>query len=90
MFELSLVETIWTETILLSCSCGQPASTGIFPVNGLIMDAGGNFFGTTSANGPYSEYVFELSPSGGGWRVPLAHQHRNFHRIRPFRALIPI
>jgi uncharacterized repeat protein (TIGR03803 family) len=73
VFELSPVGASWTETIPLSCSCTQPASTGVFPVNGLITDPAGNLYGTTSANGPYSGYVFELSSSGGGWPEQLIY-----------------
>src|SRR5258706_15850805 len=73
VFELSPVGATWNETIPLSCSCTDPASTGIFPVNGLIIDAAGNLYGTTSASGPYSGYVFDLSPSDGGWPEQLLY-----------------
>jgi uncharacterized repeat protein (TIGR03803 family) len=55
----------WTETILHSFKA--TTTDGAFPPAGLIMDASGNLYGTTSAGGK-ADYgtVFELSPSSGG------------------------
>lgn len=66
VFELSPAGASWTETTLYS-SCDYNA-LGVGFVNGLIMDAPGNLYGTTSRSGP-NDYgnVFELSPSVGGW-----------------------
>jgi uncharacterized repeat protein (TIGR03803 family) len=63
VFELSPSGAGWAVTILYSFTGG---ADGGHPASGLIMDAAGNLYGTTS------EYlapgnVFELSPSGGGW-----------------------
>ena len=57
----------WTETVLHSF---QPNGTdGNYPIAGLIFDAAGNLYGTTSAGGTYGfGTVFELTPEeGGGW-----------------------
>jgi uncharacterized repeat protein (TIGR03803 family) len=45
------------------------AGDGTIPYGGLIFDAAGNLYGTTSAGGAYGGgTVFELSPQpGGGW-----------------------
>src|ERR1019366_3722492 len=40
---------------------------GYYPEVGLIVDAAGNLYGTTTAGGAYnSGTVFELTPAGGG------------------------
>ncbi len=67
VFELSPVGTSWTETVLHTFAGGTDGSN---PVNGLVMDGVGNLYVKTnsySAGGRYSDTVFELTPSGGGW-----------------------
>jgi uncharacterized repeat protein (TIGR03803 family) len=59
----------WTESILYSFAERDEA----FPVEGLIMDAAGNLYGTLSVSGA----VFELSPSGGGWTERLIYSFDN-------------
>lgn len=52
----------------------QGASDGYNPVGGLIFDAAGNLYGTTSFGGSGGGgTVFELSPSGGGWTFALLY-----------------
>jgi uncharacterized repeat protein (TIGR03803 family) len=63
----------WTESILWSFD----GTDGLYPSAGLIMDAGGNLYGTTACGGTYGDCgnsdggtVFELMPpsiSGGKW-----------------------
>ena len=54
-----------TEQVLYSFTNG---SDGGFPLAGLIFDATGNLYGTTSSGGVYDQgTVFELSPSNGTW-----------------------
>jgi len=48
----------------------QNASDGANPDGGLILDASGNLYGTTSSN---AGTVFELSPSTGGWKYSLLY-----------------
>ncbi len=72
----------WTESVLYSF-CGQSNCTdGKNPVAGLIFDAVGNLYGTTSGDGVdssncynvYCGVVFELTPtSGGGWTESVLH-----------------
>jgi len=57
----------WTEKILYSFM--NNGIDGITPYGGLVPDASGNLYGTTSAGGTYGDgTVFELTPQvGGGW-----------------------
>jgi hypothetical protein len=57
----------WTERVIYSFA-GAPDGNG--PQAGLVFDAAGNLYGTTSDGGVNgSGSVFELMPtSGGGWR----------------------
>ena len=70
VFELSpAAGGAWTETILHNF--GAPSTDGLFPYDGLVADADGNFYGTTYQGGAYdaSQYtswgtVFELAAAG--------------------------
>jgi uncharacterized repeat protein (TIGR03803 family) len=63
VFELSREDSNWAETVLYNFANGVD---GAYPVQGLIMDKVGDLYGTT-ANGGHGAFVFELSPSAGGW-----------------------
>jgi uncharacterized repeat protein (TIGR03803 family) len=55
----------WTESVLRNF---DPASDGINPVGGLLLDKSGNLYGTTTQGGSLGGgTVFMLSPAGGGW-----------------------
>ena len=58
----------WTETILYNfCPSGNPCADGDAPEAGLVRDASGNFYGTTSGGGTGKwGTVFRLSPPAGG------------------------
>jgi len=62
----------WTETTVHTFTGG---TDGKNPQAGLIRDAAGNFYGTTSAGGSgKSGTAFELSPgSGGTWTEKILH-----------------
>jgi uncharacterized repeat protein (TIGR03803 family) len=78
----------WSEKILHSFdnSGHGDGRDGLWPFAGLILDAQGNLYGTTSSGGNL-EYcggngcgtVFELSPRAGGhdWREKILHNFRN-------------
>jgi len=80
VFELSPNgTTTWKETILRSFGgCTEFCSDGYLPLGGVVLDAVGNVYGTTSAGGPNGfgadGIVFELSPgSGGTWTEKVIH-----------------
>lgn len=56
-------KTTWTQTILSAFN----GAVGGVPVGGLIFDKAGNLYGTTSADGRYSDgAVFKLTPPTAG------------------------
>jgi len=72
----------WTETILHSF--GNYGTDGNFPYGGLIFDASGNLYGTTTGGGNSTSctsavgcgVVFELTPAtGGGWTETVLHNY---------------
>ena len=47
---------------------------GAYPRAGLILDAAGNLFGTTSSGGTgFYGSAFQLSPNGRGWTETVLH-----------------
>ena len=66
VFELVRSGSGWTVQTLASFGSGN----GQTPAGGLVMDAEGNIFGTTSMGGANNGgTVFELTPSGTGWTL---------------------
>jgi len=64
VFELSPSGGAWTEHVIYN----TVDSTGHGTTAGLVMDAAGNLFGTTSSS------FFEVSPDGkGGWSAKVIH-----------------
>jgi len=68
IFKLTHSNGGWTESVPYIFTGG---SDGANPVAGLTLDAAGNFYGVTMANGAGSSEgtFFELSPSGSGWTL---------------------
>ena len=67
IYELSPSGSGWTEQVLYSF---QAQNDGDTPVGGLIMDAAGNLYGTTSQDGVNGGgTIFELTPSNGNWTL---------------------
>jgi uncharacterized repeat protein (TIGR03803 family) len=68
--------SFWEEKVLHNFGNGTDGST---PVAGLIMDASGNFYGTTYGGGTYGDgTVFELLPkTGGGWAEQVLYSFNN-------------
>jgi uncharacterized repeat protein (TIGR03803 family) len=72
-FELTPKSGGWAETILYAFDSGGEPS-----IAGLIFDAAGNLYGTTSGGGTYSSgEVFELTPKSGGWAETILHPFGN-------------
>jgi uncharacterized repeat protein (TIGR03803 family) len=67
----------WLETVVHNFANG---SDGEYPDGGLLLDAHGNFYGTTAQGGTgYHGTIFELSPSvGGGWSLNTLHNFTGF------------
>ncbi len=81
VFQLSPGAGGWAEIVLHSFAGGN--DDGIQPWGSLILDAGGNLYGTTVLGGPYCPYagalgcgtVFELSPrAGGSWTEAVLYR----------------
>lgn len=69
VFQLAPSNGGWTFSLLYSFS-----GNGGGPVNNLVMDAAGNLYGTTSADGAHGlGSVFELSRDGGSWSYNDLH-----------------
>jgi uncharacterized repeat protein (TIGR03803 family) len=67
----------WTEKVLYSFA--NNGTDGTVPKAGVIFDATGNLYGTTSAGGTYTlGILFELTPAGGGtWTERVLHSFGN-------------
>jgi uncharacterized repeat protein (TIGR03803 family) len=81
VFELTLVNGKWNETVLHNFV--NDGMDGHYPLSSLVIDASGNLYGTTEDGGTGSctgeshqgcGTVFELSPTGGGqWTETILH-----------------
>jgi uncharacterized repeat protein (TIGR03803 family) len=67
----------WRETILHNFN--PHIKDGSYPLAGVIFDASGNLYGTTSVGGLYQQgTVFELTAkAGGGWTETILHSFSN-------------
>ena len=72
VFELSPnSDGTWTETIIHSFRQFDP--DGEEPSSNLILDAGGNLYGTTMGGGIGRGTAFELTPGPAGWSLTLLY-----------------
>ncbi len=83
----------WTETVLHNFNYN--VTDGYYPYAGLIFDAAGNLYGTTSQGGTYGYgwgTVFELTPAaGGGWTEKVLHSFPDYNGTdgtSPYAGLI--
>jgi uncharacterized repeat protein (TIGR03803 family) len=79
VFELSpQSDGSWAETVLYIFHSNDP--DGGNPIAGVISDAAGNLYGTTSGGRSTTRgTVFELSPqSGGGWTETVLHRFKGY------------
>jgi len=94
VFELSPTQGAWTESVLYNfCSLAQ-CKDGFGPFAGLIFDAAGNLYGTTSDGGAYSHCnpscgtVFELTPGNGAWTESVLFSFKGKYGADPEDDLI--
>jgi uncharacterized repeat protein (TIGR03803 family) len=67
----------WMAKTLYSFGNG---TDGKIPVAGVAFDGAGNIYGTTSVGGTYGYgTVFELTPSGSGWKESALHNFQNLN-----------
>lgn len=89
-FELSPSAGGWIETILHSFAID--GADGTNPVGGLVFDAAGNLYGTTSSGGANlaAGTVFKLAPAVGGWTLTTLYNFNpnNGDAHSPFSTLI--
>jgi uncharacterized repeat protein (TIGR03803 family) len=72
VFQLTNSGSGWTETVIHNFN----GPDGFQPLGGLVLDAAGNVYGTTSHGGEGGGgggKVFQVSPSGGGWNYSLLY-----------------
>src|SRR6266478_3520860 len=81
VFKLAPNGSSWTETVIYNFCSQTNCADGARPYASLIMDAGGNLYGTTAAggNGCYITtngcgIVFELTPSGSAWTEKVLYK----------------
>jgi uncharacterized repeat protein (TIGR03803 family) len=75
----------WRETILHRFS----GNDGENPYAGVIFDAAGNLYGTTTIGGIHDDgVVFELTPSSGGWTETVLHSFSGTDGLQPLAGLI--
>jgi uncharacterized repeat protein (TIGR03803 family) len=76
VFELSPGQSSWTESVIHEFA-GQGNGDGSNPEAGLIFDAAGNLYGTTTGGGQNTDgTVFQLSPVAGGWVENILYAFR--------------
>lgn len=71
---LGTLATGATETVLYRFCASPPCDDGAQPAGSLVLDTKGNLYGTTVFGGAHENgTVFELSPSGNGWRETVLY-----------------
>ncbi|MFZ0314765.1 MAG: choice-of-anchor tandem repeat GloVer-containing protein [Candidatus Korobacteraceae bacterium] len=70
VFQLTPSGSSWTQSTLYSF----PGTAGSGPYATLLMDSGGNLYGTTKGAGAYGKgSVFKLTPDNGAWTLSTLH-----------------
>jgi uncharacterized repeat protein (TIGR03803 family) len=86
VFELSHGSSGWTQRVLHNFGIGHD---GWALAAGVILDSGGNIYGTTDAGGKNDTgIVFELSPSNGQWTEKILYNFGKFGGTHSVSGLI--
>lgn len=77
VFELSPTGNgAWKETVLHKFA--NSTTDGGNPTSSLVLDAAGNFYGTTAVGGTYGQgTIFKLASSGGSWVYSVVYNFEN-------------
>ncbi len=71
VFKLSASNGVWTEAVLFNFTLDYGSTP--YPV-GVVMDASGNLYGTTTHGGPYGVgTIYKLTPTLGFWNRTILH-----------------
>ena len=77
----------WNQKTLYSFSGGADGSSPGYSY--VIFDAAGNLYGTTHLGGEFNRgVVFELSPSGSGWKETVLHSFDSQYASYPANGLV--
>jgi len=69
----------WKETVVHTFGVGKD---GAQPLNGVVFDVAGNFYGTTSLNGAYGNgAVFEVKRSGKKWIESVIYSFKDANPV---------
>jgi uncharacterized repeat protein (TIGR03803 family) len=75
IFEISQTAGAWKETVLFDAFSGG----AIQPMAGVVEDASGNFYGTTSAGGANAwGTIYEAAPIAGGWKTQILYSFTGY------------
>jgi uncharacterized repeat protein (TIGR03803 family) len=87
VFELSPSSGGWTKSVLYNFAGGRDGSA---PYSGVIFDAAGNLYGTTTLGGAHSVgTVYELTPSQSGWAETVLFAFDGTdHSFTPYGGLV--
>lgn len=79
-YRLSPAGGVWTETVLYTFKGPVAGGDGAYPFGGLIFDAYGSLYGTTSEGGTNGSYgtVFELTPAAPQWKETVLYNFGGF------------
>jgi len=87
-YEISKNGTEYISNILYSFCAQTNCTDGEGPHGGLVMDSGGNLFGSTASGGSGQGLLFELSANGDGWQYNVLEEFNGANGSGPEGALI--